>query len=140
MIVGIALWLSAQQIEVGYVMGQGGDFMPKLCAGLWILISAPLIMTSAMMPNNKDENAGIHVKGFLGTLILLIVYVFLLKPIGFVLTSIVYMFIQMMMFVPQELRSRNNYILFVVISVALPIIVNLVFVNVFSLILPTGIL
>lgn len=41
---GAALWLSAQTIEVGAAMGQGGDFMPKLCSSIWFVIALLLFV------------------------------------------------------------------------------------------------
>lgn len=137
---GAALWLAAQKIEVGAAMGQGGDFMPKLCSTIWLIIAILLFVFGLRAPDTGKGEASVSVKGFVITLLLLFAYVLLLKPIGFVITSIVYMFIQMMLFVPAELRSKKNYIIFAIVSVVLPIAVNLLFVNVFSLILPTGIL
>lgn len=96
---GASLWLSAQNIAVGAVMGQGGDFMPKLCSSIWLLVSGLLLIFSLRAPDEKEKTntAGIY-------------------------------------------RSKKNYIIFAVISIALPIGVNVLFANVFSLILPTGIL
>ncbi len=137
---GAALWLSAQTIEVGAAMGQGGDFMPKLCSSIWFVIALLLFVFGLRTRDAEKGKASVSIKGFLATLVLLFLYVLLLKPIGFVITSIVYMFAQMLLFVPSELRSKKNYIIFAIVSVVLPIIVNMLFVNVFSLILPTGIL
>lgn len=140
LIAGIALWFASQKIEVGAAMGQGGDFMPKLCSTVWVLISALLLISNITMKDEGEKTEGINLKGFFATLILLFVYVFMLKPVGFVISSIVYMLIQMILFVPAVYRIKKNYILFVVLSVIVPVAVNALFVNVFSLILPTGIL
>lgn len=137
---GAALWLSAQTIEVGAAMGQGGDFMPKLCSSIWFVIALLLFVFGLRTRNAEKGEAPVSIIGFLATLVLLFLYVLLLKPIGFVITSIVYMFAQMLLFVPSELRRKKNYIIFAIVSVVLPIVVNMLFVNVFSLILPTGIL
>lgn len=138
-IAGLALWISAQSIEVGAAMGKGGDFMPKLCSGIWLAIGV-LMLVTGWMAKDDGERKSFHVKGFFATLLLLFVYILLLKPVGFVITSIVYMFVQMLLFVPKELMTKKRLILFGMISVILPIAVNLLFVNVFSLILPAGIL
>lgn len=136
---GIALWMSAQTIEVGAAMGKGGDFMPKLCSGIWVII-AVLMLAMGLMERDDGEKHRFNGKGFFATLFLLFIYILLLKPVGFVITSILYMFIQMYLFVPKTLVTKKRLMLFGVISVILPIAVNLLFVNVFSLILPTGIL
>lgn len=140
LITGLGLFLSSQSIAAGSAMGQGGDFMPKLCTGLWVLISIGLLVTEKMAADDHVKGITADVKGFMSTLALLFVYIFLLDILGFVLASALYMFVQMCIFVPKELRSKRNYILFVVLSVIIPVAVNEVFVEVFSLILPTGIL
>lgn len=138
LISGAALWLAAQKIEVGAAMGQGGDFMPKLCSTVWLILSVLLLFQSISIREEGKESQ-ISLKGFFSTLILLFAYVLLLDIIGFVLTSIVYMFVQMLLFVPEEYRNRKSLVLFAVISVITPVAVNALFVNVFALILPTGI-
>ncbi len=138
LISGAALWLAAQKIEVGAAMGQGGDFMPKLCSTVWLIFSVLLLFQSISI-REEGEESQISLKGFFSTLILLFAYVLLLDIIGFVLTSIVYMFVQMLLFVPEEYRNRKSLVLFAVISVITPVAVNALFVNVFALILPTGI-
>ncbi|WP_367568692.1 tripartite tricarboxylate transporter TctB family protein [Lacrimispora sp.] len=139
-IFGALLFVSAQSIEVGAAMGQGGDFMPKLCSALWLLISGLLVVTTVLDKCPREEGEKGNLKGFFLTLILLFLYVLLLEPVGFVITSIVYMFIQMMLFVPKELVNKKQLIVFTVVSVLLPVLVNLLFENVFYLILPAGIL
>ncbi len=136
---GAALWVTAQNIEVGAAMGQGGDFMPKLCSSIWMVLSILILVFGLRTPDAGGKDS-VSIKGLISTLVLLFVYILLLKPIGFVITSIVYMFVQMMLFVPAEYRNKKNYIIFAVVSVVLPVAVNLLFANVFSLILPTGIL
>ena len=140
LIFGVGLWVSAQGIEVGAAMGQGGDFMPKLCATIWVLLSALLLVSSFIEKKSEKEKSEGSVKGFFATLVLLFVYILLLKPVGFVITSILYMFVQMLLFVPKEQLEKKRIVSFAVISVILPILVNLLFVHVFSLILPAGIL
>lgn len=137
---GIVLLISAQSIEVGAAMGQGGDFLPKLCSLFWVIISGLMLASSAFKNTAQSEEKKGNIKGFLLTLVLLFLYVLLLKPIGFVITSSLYMFLQMLLFVPRELINKKKLILFAVISILLPVLVNLLFANLFSLILPAGIL
>lgn len=139
-LVGIVLLISAQRIEVGAAMGQGGDFLPKLCSLFWVIISGLMLYASVFKSTAQSEDKKGNIKGFLLTLILLFLYVLLLKPIGFLITSSFYMFLQMLLFVPGELINKKRLILFAVISILLPALVNLLFANVFSLILPAGIL
>lgn len=140
-VVGVGLIVSAQGIQTGVTMGQGGDFLPKLCSKLWLLISVLLLLTTM----KKTEEAfsikeAVQMRGFFGTLALLVAYGIALKPVGFVICSIFYMFIQMIIFVPEDKKSKKMYLVFAAISIAMPILVNILFVDVFSLVLPAGIL
>jgi putative tricarboxylic transport membrane protein len=105
-----------------------------------ILTSIGLLVNEYFTPDDHAKGITANVKGFVATFVLLFAYIFTLDILGFVISSILYMFIQMCIFVPKELGTKRNYILFVIISVVTPIIVNEVFVEVFSLILPTGLL
>lgn len=55
----------------------------------------------------------------------------LLDILGFVISSALYMFIQMCIFLPKELKSKRNYILFLVLAVVSPVLINILFVEVF---------
>ena len=121
-------------------MGQGGDFMPKVCAFAWLTVSVLLLLSNFQMEDDGVRAITMKLKNWAATLVLLFLYILLLDKLGFVVSSVLYMFIQMCLFVPAEFRSKKNYILFAVISLVLPVAVNLLFVNAFSLILPTGVL
>lgn len=138
-IVGIVFLISSQRIETGAVLGQGGDFVPKVCSIAWLLISV-LLLVFGLQEKEESQEKPMRMKIFLATLMLLLLYVAALEVIGFVLCSAVYIFIQIMLFAPEEKRNKKNMILFAVIAVVVPVAVNLLFVNVFALILPTGIL
>lgn len=133
---GVGLFMSAQTIQTGSAMAQGGDFMPKLLTTIWMILSILIFLTGIREP--KKEGEAVNIKIFLATLILLFAYIFLLKPVGFVIASILYTFIQMLLFVPAEKKTKKSCIIFAVVAVVIPIVVNLVFANVFSLILPEG--
>ncbi len=137
-IVGVALFVSAQTIEVGATMGKGGDFMPKLCTTVWLILSV-LLFFSELKKTEKSETIN-QMSGLLISLALLFVYIFFLDILGFVIMSMLYLFAQMFLFLPKSQRNKKQYITLALIAVISPIAVNWLFVNVFSLILPTGIL
>lgn len=70
------------------------------------------------------------------SLLLLIAYVALMKTFGFILTSIVYLFVQMVLIA--EDRSWKHLLLLLVISICIPIILYIPFRYGFKLLLPTG--
>lgn len=137
---GIGLYISSRSIDPGNSIGIGGDFMPEICTILWIIIAIGLVVTEALTPDDHEKGITANLKAFFGTLLLLFVYIFTLDDIGFVISSAIYMFIQMCIFVPAELRIKKNYIIFLALSVIIPFVINELFVEVFSLILPAGIL
>ncbi len=138
-LIGAALFVSAQNIEVGTTMGKGGDFMPKVCTTLWLILSV-ILLISEYRKSNADTKQMSSVTGLLITTGLLVVYIGLIDVIGFTVMSMAYLFIQMCLFLPKEKRSKKQFIILAVIAIVAPVLVNWLFVNVFSLILPTGLL
>ena len=138
LISGVALRVNAQTIQIGNTIGKGSDFMPKLCTTLWIIIAAGLLLESVTMKDDGEKKPGVSFVGFALTVLLLVLYIFLMPLLGFMLSSILYMFAQMLLFVPAVYRTKRNVILFAGLSVAVPIAVYYLFVNVFYLLLPAG--
>lgn len=134
---GAALFMSAQGIDTGSAMGQGGDFMPKLLTIVWMIFSILIFITGL---REKGTGESMDAKGFIATLVLLFAYIFLINILGFTIISIAYCFIQMLLFAPKENRTKKTYITFAAIAIVAPILVNLLFANVFFLILPEGML
>jgi len=134
--IGIALFISAQSIKAGATNSLGGDFVPKLSTGLWVVVTALLFFTG--LKSSASESEQMNMMGLLKTFVLLLVYIALLKTLGFIVCSILYLGVQMYLFLPKELHSKKNYILLGVIAVIVPILTDIVFVNVFSLILPVS--
>lgn len=71
------------------------------------------------------------------TLILMIAYAFTMKPLGFLISTSAYMFLQTIILFPNK---KKNYIIMISVSLIFSIAVYLVFVRIFSLVLPRGIL
>ena len=138
LLVGVVLFISAQGIDTGSALGAGSDFVPKLCTGLWIAFAVCLLVKEIRALDDGKKELGIKLSGFILTLVLLFAYVYSLTILGFTLASVIYLFIQMMIFVPAEYRTTKNIILFAVISIVIPVAVNYLFVNAFSLLLPEG--
>jgi putative tricarboxylic transport membrane protein len=137
---GATLFIAAQGIETGAAMAQGGDFMPKLLSGIWLVISILNFLYGIKLKSEEKVDASAKLSGFLSTLILLVVYLIILRPLGFVLASMGYLFVQMYLIVPSEKKTKRTYGLFAVLSIGVPIAVSWIFANVFSLILPMGLL
>lgn len=140
LLAGVILFISAQMIETGTTMGQGADFIPKLCTALWIVAALGQLHRTMRMEDDHRQGSFVNRKSFLCTVLLLIGYVCLLPALGFVISSALYLMLQMLLFVPTVYRTRKTILLFFVLSLLTPILTYLLFVNVFGLLLPSGML
>ena len=121
-------------------MAQGGDFMPKLLGIIWIGLSF-LILVSDLKDSvhSKKVTAGINLKQFISTLALIFFYILIIEYLGFTISSIFYLFIQILIINPKKIQSRKVYIGYGLIALITPIAISLIFANLFYLILPRGI-
>ncbi|MBJ2357680.1 tripartite tricarboxylate transporter TctB family protein [Sphaerochaeta sp. S2] len=135
-LIGVALFSSALSIKSGVTTSVGGDFLPKIVTSIWIAVAVLLFISG--LKNEKDAPEKMNMLGVLLTFFLLFFYIGMLKYLGFILCSMLYLGIQMILVIPKEIRNRKNYIILGVIAIVVPILTNLIFVNVFSLILPSS--
>ena len=84
----------------------------------------------------KKENRNV-----LGTAVLLLVYICLIEPLGFLIASVLYLFAQFLYLTEvSNLRRPKTYVLYFVIALVVSTGIYYLFLNVFHLILPAGIL
>ena len=122
------------------------DFFPRLDAALLMLLgvvlaAGGLAKARHFQPSSEEaipfwKNDG--TVSMLETLALIALYLFTLKPVGFLL--ILYLILQMFVLAPREKRGKKDIALYVFISAVTALAVYLVFVKVFYLMLPAGIL
>jgi putative tricarboxylic transport membrane protein len=115
----------------------GSAFFPKMVAAVTIVISGVKLAFS--LKNGKDETKS-KIKGDLAggwiTILLLSVYVLIFAPVGFIISTTVYLFLQMFVLCPKDKRK----IPFLgIISVATPLFIYTLFVYVINMPLPKGI-
>ena len=140
LLVGVVLFISARGIDTDTALGQSSDFVPKLCTGLWIVFSVCLLVKELRTRDDGVKELGINLGVFLLTIVLLFAYIYLLNILGFTVSSMLYLIIQMLLFVPSKLRTTKNIVIFLVLAVVVPLAVNALFVNAFSLLLPEGVI
>ena len=138
LIAGIGMFISAQGIETGAVgsIGAGSEIVPQLMTTIWIVLAGIIFIQGLFKSGTGDTGANIKVAGL--TMALLFLYAFGLRPIGFVLSSMLYCFFQILLFAPQTARSKKHVIIYVLIALVVPFAINMLFVEVFSIILPRG--
>lgn len=120
-------------------------FIPKLVAGAMFFLSFCLILSSVFAL--KKENR--EVRGDLApervqwgpvilTAVLLIVYVAMFETIGFLITTAVYLFAQLMVLAPE--RNVKRAVQFAVSSLISAYVLQYIFIHLLYVMLPEGLL
>ena len=138
--IGIAVLIMS--IQIGMAEGQtiGADFLPKIIAVLMILLSAKLTWDGVKSAKNYEDIRLDYEKNYLGVAILMvaaILYAQLLKKIGFIITSMLFLYLALCLISKKE---ETNYVKFAVITVVMVLLIYFVFTKGLSIRLPKGIL
>lgn len=123
------------------------DFFPKLDAvllgvlGLVLLVDG-LKKARAATPAEAGSSTGLTAgtRCMVETLALIAVYIFCLQPVGFLLSTAVYLVVQMFVLADAEHRGKKDLLLFCILSVLVSAGIYFLFTQVFYLMLPRGIL
>ena len=135
------IFMFVQSAAIKPLMGSkdlGSGFVPKIIAGCIIAIAGvKLIMTlTGKKEEKKIENDEDKMGGLL-TIALLLIYSVLFNTLGFILSTVLYLFAQMLILSDE----RNRKIpLFAVIAVVAPVVIYALFVYVIKMPLPAGLL
>jgi len=134
---GVAMFVSAMRIDVGTgPVGAGSEIVPRIMTLAWVILAAAILITGLF--KEGEGQTGTNLKVTFITLGLLFLYAYGLRPVGFLITSILYCFFQMLVFAPADRRSKRHILIYALIAVAAPAIMNFIFTNVFSIVLPRG--
>jgi putative tricarboxylic transport membrane protein len=144
-----AVFIATFSIRRLVVARIGSAFVPQLAAVLLGGLSILLIVQSLLALRSasgksgpeqtaEQDKAEIKRRNFsvAATLFLLLVYLVLLQPVGFLLTTSIYLFAQFIVLS----RKKPNYPLYAVLAAGSSVIIYYLFVKVFILFLPAGIL
>lgn len=116
----------------------GSAFFPKVIAlAIMAMAAAKLILTLIQPEAGTKKASGSDLAGGWMTVMLLAAYVLVFQFVGFILSTAVYLFLQMLILAPAEKRKLP---LFAIISVAAPIVIYGLFVYVINMPLPKGLL
>jgi len=146
-VLGIALIIGAKALPKSKVMEIGPDFMPTL-VGAIILILAGILLVETFA-RFKANAAELEASGFkdtsdykrvLGSLVSAIIYVNILKPVGFIVSTLVYLIIQIYILAPDNKRTKKDLIQYAIIDVVFTVVVYFLFRYGFKIVLPGGIL
>ena len=123
------------------VLSVGPEFMPRIVFGMMMVLG--LVVAAEGLKNCRTAAADEALepkprnKTALLTLLLIMIYIACLKQIGFLITTAAYLFFQIMILAPKENRRPLQFLIIAVLSSS---IIYYLFLNVFQLLLPAGIL
>lgn len=142
---GIALIIGASMLPASAVVEIGPDFMPRTIGIIIIILAAILLIQSIKGFRKNAEKAETEgtddcdYRRVVLSLILSLIYVFVLQPVGFIVSTLVYLFCQIYVLAPDKNRTKKDMILFLVIDVIFVFIVFFLFRYGFKIVLPAGI-
>ena len=140
---GAVIYL-AKQLPKSRVMKIGPDFMPTVI-GVLILILALMLLFSSIknfktnakkaesMPADTSDY-----KRVLASLVLVIIYVNILAPVGFILSTLGYLFLQIIVLAPNDKRKGKDILMYAIIDIVFVLVVFYLFRYGFKIVLPSG--
>ena len=145
MVLSVALITMAKMLPKSKVMEIGPDFMPLVIGSVVFILAAILTFLSIKnfkMHEKELENVTIpecDYKRVLLSVILVLIYVFILQPIGFILSTMAYLLLQMLVLSPDDERDAKHIVRLVLIDVIFTLVVFFLFRYGFKIVLPAGI-
>lgn len=135
----------------GATGGVNARTVPEIWGSCLLILSIILIVRSIYGMAKAKKNPTLPEQGnFINNLIdkrevaytfaLLIGYAALMKPVGFIITSIIYVFLQILILTPIKKRSRKVMGIAAVMAVTFSTVLYYVFTKYFMVLLPPGIL
>lgn len=142
-----AMIIMANMLPKSTVTSLGPEFMPIVIGIVTLILAAILLITSIRgfkanlaAIEAGDEKDDSDYKRVLGSFIMVLAYVMILRPVGFIISTIVYLPIQMLILSPEEQRSTKNSIKLTILAVIFTMVVFFLFRYGFKIMLPNGII
>ena len=145
MVLSAVMIFAATLLPKSTVMEIGPDFMPTVVGIVTLILSTALLIISLkglktrVAEAEANPPAECDYKRMLISLILILIYVFTLKPVGFIVTTLVYLPVQMYVLADAEHRTKKDIIMLLVIDVVFTLAVFFLFRYGFKIVLPQGI-
>lgn len=146
-IFAIFIFISSFGIKMLTASRIGSAFVPQITAvllgitGLFLLVKEVKILKATNLRSGDTHDTAAKEPKRIGrvitTLLVLTVYILLLEKIGFILMTAFYLFAQCAILAD---KSERKVPLFITVALVLAVGIYFLFVNVFQLILPSGIL
>ena len=145
MLLSAAMMVMAKMLPKSTVMDIGPDFMPMCIGVMTFVLAAALVLLN--IKNMKIYVAQAEAEGpekadykrVLTSFIIILVYVFVLKSVGFIISTLVYLPVQMFILAPEERRGKKDDIQLLITDVLFTFVVFFLFRYGFKIVLPAGI-
>ena len=145
MLLSAAMMVMAKMLPKSTVMDIGPDFMPMCIGVMTFVLAAALVLLN--IKNMKIYVAQAEAEGpekadykrVLTSFIIILVYVFVLKSVGFIISPLVYLPVQMFILAPEERRGKKDVIQLLITDVLFTFVVFFLFRYGFKIVLPAGI-
>ena len=146
---GAAVYLMSGSIVIKRKGGDiGSAFLPRLVAGIMIGLGI-LLLISTLVKMRKQPAAAETAEKKAGSMewlptllsfVNLIVYVLIFKPVGFLISTFIYLMAQMLIMSPVKKPSTKQLALWALIALIAALAIFFLFTKAFSMPLPKGIL
>ncbi|MCI8660409.1 MAG: tripartite tricarboxylate transporter TctB family protein [Lachnospiraceae bacterium] len=116
----------------------GSRMFPQICGTIILVLSICLIIGGLQKAKKTESEKGREKRNYTRTVLVLgsyALYIFLMDKIGFTISSVIYLFSQMVV-MGKWPASKKSMILYLVISASVSAAIYVTFNNVFMLILP----
>lgn len=142
---GLVMLIETRSIQALMPMDFGPKIMPRIFAICLILLGTIISVTGVIKFKNDPSSVQSTRLGTLGkyelmkisiTLGLIVFYVFSLRNLGFILTSIIYLFFQILILGAKP--NNKKLIVYVTVSLFFSIAIFYLFTGVFNVFLPVG--
>lgn len=133
---GLFLFIQSMGIQKMMKNDVGSGFFPKVIAVALMGVSVIRLVMALREPEEAAKKSNSDMKGGWITIALIAAYVLAFNAVGFLLSTAVFLFLEMLVLTPAEKRSLP---LLGVISVAAPLFIYVLFVYVINTPLPKGI-
>lgn len=138
LVVGAVLLAASFRVPSGAAVTIGSDFMPKVICGfmtvLGVVITRNGIRNSKICQEEKGEPG--RYRDLLLSVLCLVIYMWLLVPIGFIIMTTLYITAQAYILAPDKKKQMGMFFL---IGAVLSVVIYFIFRHVFVLMLPAGV-
>lgn len=138
MFLAFGVFLFVQALGIKHMMKNdvGSGFFPKVIGVAIIVVALIRLVMTLREPEGAAKKSNSDMKGGWMTIVLVVLYVLAFNSVGFLISTAVYLFLQMLVLTPAEKRKIP---LLAFISVAAPLFIYVLFVYVINTPLPKGI-